>query len=318
MPRDSTRLPLAELRRRYLDGDEAPSPQLVGRLRRDPRRGARALYRLLRRRQERAREEQLRLDALLNFERVLWRSGLTRVAGVDEVGIGPLAGPVVAAAVVFPPGVAIAGIDDSKRLDPGRREELAAEIRERAAGIGVGLAEVEEIDRVNVYQAGLAAMRRAVEALPEPPEHVLVDAREIPGLAMPQNPFDKGDGLDFSIAAASIVAKTHRDRLMEDLDRRYPEYGFARHKGYGTADHQEAIRRHGPCPEHRASYPVLRELCGEYSPRFYRLRARLDAVAAAADLARFEEELAAEWDALGDEERRKLRLTASRRWQGMA
>ncbi len=317
MPRDSTRLPLAELRRRYVEGDETPSPQLVGRLRRDPRRGARALYQTLKRRQDRAREEQNRLAALLNFERVLWRSGLTRVAGVDEVGIGPLAGPVVAAAVVFPPGTEIVGVDDSKRLDPGRREELAAAIRERASGIGIAEVEVAEIDAINIYQAGLTAMRRAVEALPEAPEHVLVDAREIPGLAVPQNPFEKGDGLNFSIAAASIVAKTHRDRLMFDLDRRWPEYGFARHKGYATADHQEAIRRHGPCPQHRSSYPVLRELCGEYSDRFYRLRARLDAAATAEELDRFEAELEAEWEELGEEERKKLRLTAGRKWQGL-
>jgi len=319
MPRDLRQLSLGDLRRRFVDDGETPSPQLLNRLRRDPRSGARALYAALRRRQERAREERLRLAALLNFERVLWKSGVVRIAGVDEVGIGPLAGPVVAAAVVFPPGTEIAGIDDSKRLDPGRREELAIEIRGRAAGIGIGRAEVEEIDEINVYQAGLLAMRRAVEALPQPPEHVLVDAREIPGLPMPQNPFDKGDGLNFSIAAASIVAKTHRDRLMNELDRDYPQYGFARHKGYGTADHQEAIRRHGPCPLHRGSFPVLRELCGEYSPRFYRLKARLDDAAAggAAALTRFEVELATEWDDLGGEEQRKLRLLVGRRWQAI-
>jgi ribonuclease HII len=315
MPRDPRQLPLAELRRRFLDADEAPSAQLLTRLRRDPRSGARALHDALKRRHERARAERLRIAALLNFERVLWKSGVERVAGVDEVGIGPLAGPVVAAAVVFPPGTEIAGIDDSKRLDAGRRDELDVEIRARAAGVGVGRAEVAEIDEINVYQAGLLAMRRAVEALPEPPQHVLVDAREIPGLAMPQNTFDKGDGLDFSIAAASIVAKVHRDRLMDELHRDYPEYGFARHKGYGTAEHQAAIRRHGPCPLHRASFPILRELCGEFSARFYRLKARLDAAGDAATLRRVEAELEAEWDALGADEQRKLRLTVSRRWQ---
>ena len=319
MPRDPRQLSLADLRRRFVDEGGTPSPQLLNRLRRDPRTGARALYGVLKRRQERAREERLRLAALLNFERVLWKSGVRRIAGVDEVGIGPLAGPVVAAAVVFPPGTEIEGIDDSKRLDAARREELTLEIRRRAAGIGIGRAEVAEIDEINVYQAGLLAMRRAVEALPEPPEHVLVDARQIPGLPMPQNPFDKGDGLNFSIAAASIVAKTHRDRLMDELDRDYPQYGFARHKGYATADHREAIRRHGPCPLHRGSYPVLRELCGEFSPRFYRLRTRLEAAAGdgAAALTRFEAELAAEWDALAQEEQHKLRLTLSRRWQAV-
>lgn len=315
MARTARPLPLADLRRRYLEGDEAPSPQLLARLRRDPRKGARALHDLLDKRRGRARGERLRLDALLNFERVLWKSGLTRVAGVDEVGIGPLAGPVVAAAVVFAPGTEIEGVDDSKRLDPARREELAAVIHERAAGIGVGRAEIAEIDRVNVYHAGLLAMRRAVEALPEPPQHVLVDAREIPGLAMPQNTFDRGDGLNFSIAAASIVAKTHRDRLMCELDRDYPQYGFARHKGYGTAEHQEAIRRHGPCPLHRGSFAVLRELCGEFSPGFYRLQARLDAVDGDDALRGFEGELAAAWETLSYDEQRKLRLTVARRWR---
>ncbi|HUF78861.1 MAG TPA: ribonuclease HII, partial [Thermoanaerobaculia bacterium] len=234
MPTDPSRLSIEELRRRFVQDGEAASGQFLNRLRRDRRRAARQLHDLLRRRQERERAERLRLDSMLNFERVLWRSGLSRIAGVDEVGIGPLAGPVVAAAVVFPPGVEIAGVDDSKRLDPERREALAAEIRSSGAAIGIGVAEVAEIDRLNVFHAGCLAMRRAVEALPEPPQHLLVDARELPELAIPQNRFDKGDGIDFSIAAASIVAKTHRDRLMVGLARRHPEYGFARHKGYGT------------------------------------------------------------------------------------
>ncbi|HSL82653.1 MAG TPA: ribonuclease HII, partial [Thermoanaerobaculia bacterium] len=234
MARTTTHLSVEELRRRFVQGGEPVSGQLLNRLRRDRRHGVRQIHDLLRRRLEREREERLRLNAMLNFERVLWKSGVTRIAGVDEAGVGPLAGPVVAAAVVFPPGAELAGVDDSKLLSPERREELAEEIRSRAA-VAVGLAEVGEIDRLNVYHAALLAMRRAVEALPEPPEHLLVDAREVPEVPCPQNRFDKGDGINFSIAAASIVAKTHRDRLMAELDRRHPEYGFARHKGYGTA-----------------------------------------------------------------------------------
>lgn len=313
MPADPSRLSIEELRRRYVQDGEPASGHFLNRLRRDRRQAARQLHDLLRRRQEREREERLRLDSMLNFERVLWRSGLARVAGVDEVGIGPLAGPVVAAAVVFPPGAEIAGIDDSKRLDPERREALSARIREVAA-VGIGLAEVAEIDRLNVYHAGCLAMRRAVEALPEPPQHLLLDARELPDVPIPQNRFDKGDGIDFSIAAASIVAKTHRDALMERLGRRYPEYGFARHKGYGTQEHQEAIREHGPCEIHRMSFQFIHELCGALSEPFYELRERLWAVESRRHLAAFEEALPEHRETLAEGEYRKLRLMATRRW----
>jgi ribonuclease HII len=313
MARTTTQLSVEELRRRFVQGDERVSGQLLNRLRRDRRQGVRQIHDLLRRRLEREREERLRLDAMLNFERVLWKSGVTRIAGVDEAGVGPLAGPVVAAAVVFPPGAELAGVDDSKLLPPERREELAAKIRATAA-VAVGVAEVAEIDRLNVYHAALLAMRRAVEALPEPPEHLLVDAREVPGVPAPQNRFDKGDGINFSIAAASIVAKTHRDRLMAELDRRHPGYGFARHKGYGTAEHQEAIRCHGPCEVHRMSFQFIRELCGEFSDLFYELRERLGAVAARAELAAFEEGLPGHRETLAEEEYRKLRLMVTRRW----
>ncbi len=311
---DPSKLSVGELRQRFVQGGEPASGHLLNKLRRDPRQGALQVYEALRRRQDQEREERLRLDAMLNFERLLWRSGITRIAGVDEAGVGPLAGPVVAAAVVFPPGTALAGVDDSKRLDSGRREELAVEIREAATAVAVGVAQVVEIDRINVYHAGILAMRRAVEGLSEPPEHVLLDAREIPELAIPQNRFDKGDGLNFSIAAASIIAKTHRDRLMCELDRRYPRYGFANHKGYGTAEHQAAIRAHGPCEIHRMSFPVIAELCGEFSELFYALRERLEGVASRAELATFEDDLAGQRRRLAEEEHRKLRLMVTRRW----
>jgi ribonuclease HII len=215
---------------------------------------------------ERAGQERRRLERLLRLERALWRAGLTAVAGVDEVGVGPLAGPVVAAAVVFAPGTEIAGVDDSKRLSPRRREALAEIIRARATAIGIGIGSLEDIAQLNVYHAALEAMRRAVEALPQPPERVLVDARTIPGLAMPQNAYVKGDGLSFCIAAASIVAKTHRDRLMTELDGAYPGYGFAAHKGYDTPAHRAALARLGPCPAHRMSYRTVRDLCGARGP----------------------------------------------------
>jgi len=254
---------------------------------------------------------------MLNFERVLWRAGVQHIAGVDEVGMGPLAGPVIAAAVIFPSHTELTGIDDSKRLDLEQRLDAERRIRAAATAIGIGVAEVAEIDSVNIYQAGLLAMRRALEALPIRPQHVLVDARNIPGVDAPQNCFNKGDGIDFSIAAASIVAKTHRDRLMDDLAREFPLYGFERHKGYSTPEHQAAIRTHGPCAIHRKSFTFIRELCGEYSTLFYDLKGRLDGAAARADLQALDDELASCAGALAEHEQRKLRLVLSRRWKAL-
>lgn len=207
-----------------------------------------------------------RIAPRLYSERALWRSGLRLVAGVDEVGMGPLAGPVVAAAVIFPPhhecDSAIPaslpqGVRDSKMLTLKARERLDKEIRQVALGVGVGMVEVEEIDRINIYQAGLKAMRLALNALSAFPEHVLVDSRALKNLPCPCSVFIKGDRDVYSIAAASIIAKVYRDRLMIDLDRQYPEYGFARHMGYGTVAHRDALRRFGPAPVHRRSFRLL-------------------------------------------------------------
>jgi ribonuclease HII len=314
---DPAKMSLDEIRRFLAAQGAAVTPQMLRKLQRDPRTGVRQLFESARRRADEERQRRLRLDALLNFERVLWKTGVRWVAGVDEVGVGPLAGPVVAAAVVFHPDVDIDGIDDSKKLDAPTRERLAGEIHGRAAGVGIGVAEVAEIDAINIYQAALLAMRRAVEALPMMPEHLLVDARTVPGLPMPQNPFDKGDGLDYSIAAASIVAKVHRDRLMTELDSLYPDYGFARHKGYATADHQQAIRRCGPCPVHRQSYAFLSELCGGATPVYYELQAHIAAADRAA-LVAAEQRLQTLRQELPEVEHRKLRLAVSRRWEALA
>ena len=193
-----------------------------------------------------------------HLETLLGRVGLKHVAGADEVGMGPLAGPVIAAAVVMPPGSYVDGVADSKVLTAATRERLAEEIHRRALTVGIGVVEPEEIDRLNIYQAGLCALRRAVDALAVVPEFVLVDGREIPGLAMPQSAYPKGDSFVCSIAAASIVAKVHRDGLMRDLDRLYPGYGFARHMGYSTRAHFAAIREYGPSPIHRRSFAPVR------------------------------------------------------------
>ena len=310
-----TDLSIEQIRERFLHGQQPITAQFLNKLSRDPRLGVRKLRDLLKKRYEQERIERARLQNMLNFERVLWKSGLRAVAGVDEVGVGPLAGPVIAAAVIFPPNAELAGIDDSKQLDPERRAQLAAKIRQTATAIGIGSAEVGEIDRLNIYHAALLAMRRAIEGLPVNPEHVLVDARIIPELSIPQNAFNKGDGINFSIAAASIIAKTHRDRMMEDFDKEYPGYGFAQHKGYCTAEHQNAIRELGPCPIHRLSFQFIKELCGEFSPSFYTLKQQLQEVVGAAELRSFEVRLEQFWPGLHEQEQRKLRVMLSRRWK---
>ena len=311
-------LSVEDIRRRYLEGAEPVSAQILTRLQRDKRQGVQKLYASLRKRFEREREERLRLDAMRHFERVLWKSGVQDIAGVDEAGVAPLAGPVVAAAVVFPPGTDIPGIDDSKKLDAATRAAMAAEIRAKASGVAVGIATVAEIDEINIYHASLLAMRRAVEGLPRRPQHVLVDARTVPGIDMPQNAFNKGDGLNFSIAAASIIAKTARDAMMEALDREYPGYGFAGHKGYPTPEHREAFLKLGPCAVHRMSFPVIHEMLGEYTPAFYELKAKLFAAQAREDLGQFEAGLKARMASLTEPECRKLRLLLARRWKLLA
>jgi ribonuclease HII len=179
-------------------------------------------------------------------------------AGVDEAGRGPLAGPVVAAAVILDPARPIRGLADSKVLAPERREVLAKRIRERATAFAVALAAVEEIDTLNILWASMLAMQRAVEALAVPPEEVLVDGNRCPVVAYRVRAIVGGDASVPSISAASILAKTARDAMLRELDREYPLYGFARHKGYATPEHLAALARHGPCPAHRRSFsPVV-------------------------------------------------------------
>jgi ribonuclease HII len=250
--------PLAELRRRAREMEAARDlARLLRALRGDPRAGALALADSLERRLAEARRERRRVAALFALRRRLLAAGARAVAGVDEVGMGPLAGPVVAAAVVLPARVDLPGLDDSKRLLPGERERLAAAIRAQAVAVGVAEVWPEEIDRRNVYRAGLEAMRRAVLALDVAPDHVLVDARTIPAIAAAQTALVGGDARDGSIAAASIVAKVHRDAIMRRLDGEYPGYGFAAHKGYATASHLLALRLRGPTPVHRRSFAAV-------------------------------------------------------------
>ncbi len=199
-----------------------------------------------------------RLRRLLARERELWAEGLERIAGADEVGMGPLAGPVVAAAVIFPPGAGLRGVNDSKKLTASQRSRLAVEIREAALTHAVVAVEPGEIDQLNILRAALVAMRRALDQLDPAPEHVLVDGRNpIVGLPFTQEAVIKGDAKCHAIAAASILAKTARDEMMVDLDVRYPGYGFADHKGYPTSEHRDAIRKLGATPVHRRSFTLL-------------------------------------------------------------
>ena len=196
---------------------------------------------------------------------MLATQGYRRIAGVDEVGRGPLAGPVVAAAVVLPPDIDapwLALVRDSKVLTGPRRELLYHHIREAALGVGIGCVEPTVIDDRGIVAATRVAMRLAIEQLRPPPESVLIDYMTLPDVRLPQKGITRGDSLCTSIACASIVAKVTRDRLMVEFDRAYPQYGFRRHKGYGTREHLVCLRREGPCAIHRRSFRPVREVIG--------------------------------------------------------
>ena len=193
-------------------------------------------------------------SAPYRYEGHAWRSGLARVAGLDEAGRGPLAGPVVAAAVVIDPARRIRGLADSKLLAPERRAELFDVIQTRALAVGVAVVEHDTIDRVNILEATRLAMRGALTRLAVLPELVITDAVALPGLSCPQRNLIDGDFRCATVAAASIIAKVTRDRIMLEADAQFPQYGFARHKGYGTAEHLAALDRLGPCPIHRRTF----------------------------------------------------------------
>lgn len=195
---------------------------------------------------------------LLQYERKYWKRGMVHIAGVDEAGRGPLAGPVVAAAVIFPRDVIIDGVNDSKKLSEKKRDQLFSVIHEKSLTVGVGIVNHEEIDRINILQASMLAMRVAVAQLKIKPEQLLVDGNFFHHSQYPVHNIVKGDALSHSIAAASIVAKVTRDRIMIELDALYPVYKFAKHKGYGTSEHVDAIVKYGYCPIHRRTFVIHR------------------------------------------------------------
>jgi len=229
----------------------------------DRRQGAHQLAKRIRERYRENRSEGQRLHFLLRFEIELWSQGYGMVAGVDEAGMAPLAGPVVAGAVILPQNYKLRGLNDSKKiLDPEKRDELAQQIKQDAICWAAGIAEVEEIDKINIYHAGLLAMQRAVQGLSSSPDFILVDARKIPNCQTPQRGIIRGDALSANIAAASIIAKTTRDALMLKLDQIYSGYGLATHKGYPTPEHCRALKSLGALPIHRRSFARVREALG--------------------------------------------------------
>ncbi len=213
------------------------------------------------RRWERAEQEKARVDALYEYERSFEAEGRTYIAGVDEAGRGPLAGPVVVAAVILPSGLFLPKINDSKKLSPKVRDELYDRIIAQAVAVERAIIDAATIDRVNIYQATVNGMYDAIFGLKPQPSQVLIDAVRLDRLPMPSLPLIKGDAKSASIAAASIIAKVERDRMMDEYDKLYPVYGFAQHKGYGTAQHVEALQKYGPCPIHRRSFEPVKSLC---------------------------------------------------------
>lgn len=247
----------------FLDRRRAVPKGLLEALEVDTRLGAHQLAKRIRSRYRTNRSEGQRLHTLLRFEIELWAQGYALIAGVDEAGMAPLAGPVVAGAVILPQKYKLRGLNDSKKiLDHETREELAVQIKRDAVCWAVGFAEVEEIDQINIYHAGLLAMRRAVEGLTCLPDFVLVDARRIPHCPSPQRGIIRGDALSASIAAASIVAKTTRDAYMLEMDALYSGYGLASHKGYPTPEHCRLLKELGALPIHRRSFGRVREVLG--------------------------------------------------------
>lgn len=254
---------IPELRQRFVDRGLSVPEGLLAALEADGRHGARDLARKIRARRQKNRSEGQRLRNLLRFEDELWKQGVALIAGVDEAGMAPLAGPVVAAAVILERRYKLRGLDDSKKIvDETRREALARALERDAICWSVGRAEVEEIDSLNIYHAGLLAMRRAVMGLTCVPDYLLVDARKVPDCTIPQRGIVHGDELSLSIAAASILAKTSRDALMRELDAKYPGYGLASNKGYPTPDHCRALAEKGAVEIHRRSFHRVREALG--------------------------------------------------------
>lgn len=245
------KMSVSGIREVLLNGYEF-SPEDLAQLRNDVRSGVQNIVH----KWEKLVREKERVAKLFDIERSLLQDNVKLVAGIDEAGRGPLAGPVVAAAVILPPNCFIQGLNDSKRLTEFRRNVIEKEIKEKAVAWGIGAAGVYDIDRINIFQATRLAMERALKKLAVRPEHLLIDAMTLPDIRIPQTAVIHGDAKSASIAAASILAKCHRDNLMKFYDRRFPGYGFARHKGYPTSEHIKRLAELGETSIHRKSFHV--------------------------------------------------------------
>ncbi len=250
---------IADIRRELEQADGKKLEELLVLYGNDPRKGVVSLTETYKRKRERLEKERERLARMRVYEKKYEHVGL--ICGIDEAGRGPLAGPVVAGAVILPADCEILYLNDSKQLSAKKREELYDEIREKALAAGVGIVDHERIDEINILQATYEAMQKAVASLGIMPQILLNDAVTIPGIEIPQVPIIGGDAKSLSIAAASVIAKVTRDRIMCEYDREMPQYGFASHKGYGTATHVEAVRKYGPSRIHRISF--LKNILGQ-------------------------------------------------------
>ena len=244
---------ISDIKSEYIETPEEQLPAFIEEYLADGRPGVSKIVGQAQKKLEKLRLEKKRTEKLKKYEHY-YQDKYEHICGIDEVGRGPLAGPVVAAAVILPRDCDILYINDSKKLTAAKREQLYEVIMEKAVAVGIGMASPDRIDEINILQATYEAMREAVGELQVAPDLFLNDAVTIPGISAPQVPIIKGDAKSISIGAASIIAKVTRDRLMEQYDSILPEYGFAKNKGYGTAEHIEALRLHGPSPIHRRSF----------------------------------------------------------------
>lgn len=269
MMKDFSQMTIGQVRD-YL-GKIKPTQELVDQLGNDQRKGVQKLADQLNRQIQRQLKMESRFATMLRFEREYWDQGLQMIVGVDEAGRGPLAGPVVAAAVVIDPDFHLLGLNDSKKLSEEEREEYYDLIQEQALGVGVGIVDHQEIDQINILQASFKAMRLAIQELASQgiePGIILVDGDKfIPGVATRQEPLVGGDGASISIAAASVIAKVTRDRVMIEMGEKYPGYGFERNKGYGAPEHLQGLRELGPTPIHRQTFSIVRQAI--YSKKYH-------------------------------------------------
>ncbi|HEM4927609.1 TPA: ribonuclease HII [Streptococcus suis] len=230
-----------------------------GQLAQDERAGVQAAIKKRQKELEKEAAEDARLEAMLSYEKALYENGVEFIAGIDEVGRGPLAGPVVAAAVILPKGCKIRYLNDSKKIPKSKHEAIYQEVMERAVAVGVGIKDAADIDQVNIYEATKLAMLEALEKLSKKPDHLLIDAMKL-DTKIPQTSIIKGDANSLSIAAASIVAKVTRDKMMADYDKEFAGYGFAKNAGYGTAEHLEGLNKLGITPIHRKTFEPIKSM----------------------------------------------------------